>query len=174
MPDAQLLQDKDEIIAVAVRYARALDLKDWTLLGSCFVPDAVAHYEGPPRVRGLRAIIETVSSAQANLDGSQHLVSNFEVEIDGREARMTSYLQAQHIRHRGYPFNRSSAGHRRARSNRTNGHFGAVTSTNVGYLPRAGPLRSRPCSAIMPQAGHCTSWPERTPTNSSAPARADG
>ena len=42
---------------------------------------------------------------------------------------------------RGYPFNRSSAGQRRTRSNRTNGHFGAVTSTNVGYLPRVGPLR---------------------------------
>jgi putative DNA methylase len=35
---------------------------------------------------------------------------------------------------RGSPFNRSSAGQRPATSNRTNGHFGAMTSTNVGHL----------------------------------------
>jgi hypothetical protein len=44
---------------------------------------------------------------------------------------------------RGSPFNRSSAGQSRDTSNRTNGHFGAMTSTNVGYLPRTAPLRWR-------------------------------
>src|SRR2546429_4950642 len=43
----------------------------------------------------------------------------------------------------GSPFNRSSAGQGHATNNRTNGHFGAVTSANVGYLPPAGPLRWR-------------------------------
>ena len=34
-------------------------------------------------------------------------------------------------------------------SNGTNGHFGAMTSTNVGYLPPAGPLRWRAQFRIM-------------------------
>jgi hypothetical protein len=54
---------------------------------------------------------------------------------------------------RGYPFNRSSAGQRRARSNRTDGHFGAVTSTNVGYLPRGGPLRWIARTPVIGQHG---------------------
>ena len=43
----------------------------------------------------------------------------------------------------GSPFSRSGAGQGPATSNRTNGHFGAMTSANVGYLPSAGPLRWR-------------------------------
>ena len=48
-----------------------------------------------------------------------------------------------HYRPRGSPFNRSSPGQSHDISNRTNGHFGAMTSTNVGYLPSAAPLRWR-------------------------------
>jgi hypothetical protein len=49
----------------------------------------------------------------------------------------------------GSPFNRSSAGQRHTTSNRTNGHFGAMTSANVGYLPPAGPLRWRAQTPII-------------------------
>ena len=50
----------------------------------------------------------------------------------------------------GSPFNRSSAGQGHATSNRTNGHFGAMTSANVGYLPPAGPLRWRAQRTVIP------------------------
>ena len=50
----------------------------------------------------------------------------------------------------GSPFSRSSAGQSHDTSNRTNGHFGAMTSTNVGYLPRTAPLDGEPRPALSP------------------------
>ena len=69
---------------------------------------------------------------------------------------------AEHKPPPGYPFNRSSAGQSHDTSNRTNGHFGAMTSTNVGYLPRTAPLRWRAQSRLMNSAGLCAAlacWP---------------
>jgi hypothetical protein len=52
---------------------------------------------------------------------------------------------------RGSPFNRSSAGQRPATNSRTNRHFGAMTSTNVGQFPRRGPLRWRAQTLVITQ-----------------------
>ena len=49
----------------------------------------------------------------------------------------------------GSPFSRSSAGQSHDTSDRTNGNFGAMTSTNVGYLPRTAPLRWRAQRRLM-------------------------
>jgi hypothetical protein len=36
--------DRDEIFDVAVRYATALDTRNWDLLRTCFLPDVVGRY----------------------------------------------------------------------------------------------------------------------------------
>ena len=62
-------------------------------------------------------------------------------------------IACQHLAARnggwGSPFNRSSAGQRRAGRNRMNRHSGAVASNNVGFLPRVAPLRWRPLTAVI-------------------------
>ena len=74
----------------------------------------------------------------------------------GLKSQMSEMLSG--IRHKaslGSPFNRSSAGQSHDTSNRTNGHFGAMTSTNVGYIPRTAPLRWRAQKPLMRTSPLC-------------------
>lgn len=97
-PELQRLLDEQAIVAVALRYCRALDTNDWASLADVFLPDATAVLGGPPELNGLDEITARCSSALAPLDDSQHMVSNHEVEIDSDTATHRCYLQAQHIR----------------------------------------------------------------------------
>ena len=93
----QDLIDTGDIIGVAVRYATALDAHEWERFRTCFVPDAVAVYQGVGRLEGVDAIEQACRASLEPLDASQHLVSNFEVEVHGDRATATCYLQAQHV-----------------------------------------------------------------------------
>ncbi len=99
---ASALLDRQEVVDVAVRYATALDTRDWDLLRTCFLSDATAVYEGLGECDGYAAIEDVCRTALTPLDASQHLVSNFAVTIDGDHATHSCYLQAQHVR-RGAP-----------------------------------------------------------------------
>jgi 3-phenylpropionate/cinnamic acid dioxygenase small subunit len=94
----QVLLDEREIIKLCYRYAAALDDRDWELLRTCFLPDAVAEYEGLDRCDGFEAIQELCRGALAPLDRSHHLVGNVYPVVDGHEATCQCYLQAQHVR----------------------------------------------------------------------------
>src|SRR5919205_11961 len=90
--------DRDEIFDLAVRYATALDNRDWELLRTCFLPDAVGIYEGIGEVSSYEEIEQICRRALEPLDASQHILSNFVVDIQGDEADFTCYLQAQHVK----------------------------------------------------------------------------
>jgi 3-phenylpropionate/cinnamic acid dioxygenase small subunit len=94
----QGLRDRAEIIDVCVRYARALDQRDWDLLQTCFEPDATFDYDGMEPFRGTEALVAVCRGALDPLDASQHLLGNHVVDVDGDEARSGCYLQAQHVR----------------------------------------------------------------------------
>jgi hypothetical protein len=95
---AQLIDERD-IVAVALRYCRALDTHDWGLLDQVFQPDATASFGRPERLVGREEIVDRIRKALEHLDDSQHLVGNHEVVIDGDAATHRCYLQAQHVRH---------------------------------------------------------------------------
>ena len=94
----QVLLDEREITRVCYRYATALDDRDWELLRTCFLPDAVAEYEGLERCEGYDAIQQVCRAALAPLTGSHHLIGNVYPVVDGHEATSQCYLQAQHVR----------------------------------------------------------------------------
>lgn len=96
--DLQALLDERDIVALAARYCRALDTKDWPLLSEVFVPDATAELGTASLLEGLDAITARIRSALGYLDDSQHLVGNHEVSVDGDTGTHRCYLQAQHIR----------------------------------------------------------------------------
>ena len=96
--DLSTLLDEREILQVVLRYCRALDTKDWPLLGSVFTPDATADLSGPALLEGIDAIRARVRAVLDHLDLSQHLVGNHEVHVDGDGATHRCYLQAQHVR----------------------------------------------------------------------------
>ncbi len=97
-PTLSTLLDERAIVAVALRYCRALDTKDWSGLDTVFVPDATADLASTSQLVGRDAIVRRVRRALEHLDDSQHLVGNHEVAIDGDTATHRCYLQAQHVR----------------------------------------------------------------------------
>lgn len=97
-PVLQSLLDERDIVALAARYCRALDTKDWALLSEVFLPDATAQLGVPSLLEGIEAIRERIRTALEYLDDSQHLVGNHEVTVDGDVGTHRCYLQAQHIR----------------------------------------------------------------------------
>ena len=93
-----VLLDERDVTAVALRYCRALDAKDWALLGDVFLDDSTAELGTGSVLVGLEAIVGRIRAALDHLDLSQHLVGNHEVVVDGDTAAHRCYLQAQHIR----------------------------------------------------------------------------
>jgi len=98
----QALVDRAAIVDVCVRYATALDRRQWDLLATCFEADANVEFEGIGPVVGVDALVATCRAVLEPLDASQHLLGNHVVTIDGDEAHSECYLQAQHVR-RGTP-----------------------------------------------------------------------
>jgi ketosteroid isomerase-like protein len=97
-PELQRLLDEAAIREVAIRYCRAIDQCDWPALAAVFAPDATAWLGSDPVIAGLDGITRRVSGALDPLDGSQHIVGNQEVTVDGDEAAHQCYFQAQHVR----------------------------------------------------------------------------
>jgi 3-phenylpropionate/cinnamic acid dioxygenase small subunit len=80
------LQDKLAIQELLVSYARSCDERDWRRYRSLFTPEAEIDYEAAYGRRGLRdeiaAWIEGLMDSPA-LQHTQHMLSNFEIEVDG-------------------------------------------------------------------------------------------
>lgn len=94
----QVLLDEREITKLCYRYATALDDRDWELLRTCFLPDAVAEYEGMGRIEGVEAISDVCQGALAPLTRSQHLIGNVYPVVDGDVATAQCYLQCQNLK----------------------------------------------------------------------------
>jgi 3-phenylpropionate/cinnamic acid dioxygenase small subunit len=82
------LEDQLAIQALLVRYAWAIDEKDWGTLDSVFLPDAYLDYSSNPAgVEGpypeIRAWLE---KSLAPFPVTQHLVTNIEARVDGDRA----------------------------------------------------------------------------------------
>ena len=97
--DARLLEmlAEREIVSRAVKYAFALDRKDWGLLDSVFAPDGVLVAGPLGEVQGPEAIGAAIERVLRGLT-TQHLNGNHSVSVHGDIAHHTSYLQAQHVR----------------------------------------------------------------------------
>ena len=139
-PALRAVLDRQEIVDASNRYATALDTRDWALLRSCFVPDAVGQYDTVGNLEGYvvthegcDAIEVLCQAALTPLDASQDLLGNHVVEIAGDEGTVTLYFQAQHVR--------SSAPCRAAATTSSPGG----TSIESSAPPRAG--RSFTCTS---------------------------
>lgn len=98
MADVQQLLDKQEIAELCYRYGLYLDAKEFTKMNEIFAEDAVADYLDMPKCEGRQAIEDTVRTALAPFDASQHLIGNVVVTVDGDTAESVCYLQAQHVK----------------------------------------------------------------------------
>ena len=94
--EMRALVDRQAIVDVLNRYARCVDAKAWADLDQVFVPGADCDFS---LLGGDRApfpeIAEWIDASLAPFS-TQHLLSNYEVVVDGDTARSRTYLQAQH------------------------------------------------------------------------------
>jgi 3-phenylpropionate/cinnamic acid dioxygenase small subunit len=101
MTDLSTLLAERDIIALAVRYAAAIDEKDWDRFRTCFTPevaiDSSALRGVPPSTLGVDAWVARVRSSVEAFDVTLHYLSNQQVTIRGDEAGCYSYMYAQHL-----------------------------------------------------------------------------
>ena len=90
------MDDERAIVALTVAYAWALDTKHYEELRSVFAPDAKAVLRGV-ECDGVDAIIARISRPLDQLDATQHIVTNQQVELDGDVATCRTQLQSQHV-----------------------------------------------------------------------------
>jgi 3-phenylpropionate/cinnamic acid dioxygenase small subunit len=95
MTDLQALADRLDITDVLMRYATAMDTRDYVLLRSCFTDDATLEYD--LATSSPAEFVERVTPL-ARFEATQHMVTNVRIELDGDHARTTSYAHAMHVR----------------------------------------------------------------------------
>ncbi len=90
----QQLSDRAEIADVIVRYGWAIDTKDWTLLDSCFTPDAHVDYSSNPggKAGPYREVRGWLEKGMAAFPITQHLMSNIDITLDGDTARVRTMV----------------------------------------------------------------------------------
>ncbi len=95
--DAELraVADRLEIVELLTRYATALDHRDWKLLDALFAPDVEGHFGGRA-LHGTEAIRAMIRSLLDGCGTTQHLLSNFRIELAGDTARSTCSVRAFH------------------------------------------------------------------------------
>src|SRR5258708_7883649 len=91
--------DREQVEELMAAYGQAVDDKNYDALTGCFTPDAIVAYEGySQHLSGRAAIDSFMRGALEPLDGTQHLFTNFVVDLDGDMGRYSCGMLAQHWR----------------------------------------------------------------------------
>jgi hypothetical protein len=100
-PKLQQLFDKEAIKEVRFKFAQALDYKDWALLESLLLPELDTDFTlwGIPPQRAKREDFINYFKQPQSREGlkTQHIFSNFRIEVESDTANCKSYLLAQHF-----------------------------------------------------------------------------
>ncbi len=87
MLSQQEISDRLELMDLMVRYAHAVDTQSWDEFEDLFTPDAVIDYSAFGGAAGSVAEIrDWLAEVMVGFAGSQHLVANPVLEIDGDRA----------------------------------------------------------------------------------------
>src|SRR5512139_463195 len=84
-----------EIYRALVRFARAMDQRDWGALDALVYPDATADLGVGP-VQGRDALVGVMRSFLDDCGPTQHLLGNVLIEIDGDTAASSCYVSDMH------------------------------------------------------------------------------
>jgi hypothetical protein len=88
--------DEEAIRQLMARYARAIDRRDATLLGSVYWPEAVDHHPGFSGTRDL--FVAYIMQRLQVWDCTTHNLGQSWIEIDDTKATAETYFLAHHIR----------------------------------------------------------------------------
>jgi 3-phenylpropionate/cinnamic acid dioxygenase small subunit len=89
---------RDQIVDVLVRYATAIDTRDWPLLMTCFTYDVHADYgDGVGQWNDAASITEYMRETHRDMHDTKHMLSNFVIEVDGDAASASTYVHAVQV-----------------------------------------------------------------------------
>lgn len=100
---ARALQDERDITYLLLRYAEAVDFRDWERLRSCFDDGAELEYETSGVHDSPDAFVANCRRLTGMIRSTQHFVSNVVVRVDGDTASSRCYVWAQHTPIEGGP-----------------------------------------------------------------------
>ena len=90
------LHDRALISDLLLRFARALDERDWEGYAGLYADDGVLQLPwGPPRPRA--GLAEDTEANLGRFHATQHISSNHQITLEGDRATSRSYLQAVHV-----------------------------------------------------------------------------
>lgn len=95
--DAQFLADRIAIMDVMVKYGTAVDAREMERYRSCFTDDVIVVGYGPEVMEGADTYLAYVITALKNFPGTQHLMGNQVVELNGDIANVRTEVQATHF-----------------------------------------------------------------------------
>ncbi len=87
------VSDRIAINDLLTRYTVAIDQKDWSLLDTCFTPDAQVDYTTSGGTKGVYPEVRAwLEKALAIFPITMHFISNSTVELDGDRATARTYV----------------------------------------------------------------------------------
>jgi ketosteroid isomerase-like protein len=90
------LYDRAMISELLLRFARALDERDWEGYAALYAEDGVLQLPwGPPRPKAI--LRDDTEANLGRFPATQHISANHQISIDGDSATSRSYLQAVHV-----------------------------------------------------------------------------
>ena len=90
------LHDRVMISELLLRFARALDERDWRGYAALYADDGVLQLPwGPPRPKAI--LSEDTEANLSRFAATHHISSNHQIAIDRDTATSRSYLQAVHV-----------------------------------------------------------------------------
>jgi hypothetical protein len=97
----QTLKDKADIQETILKYATGIDTRNWALYRSIFADELFmdfSSYSGQPgsAMTG-DEWAATVQQMLPGFDATQHVFTNFVVDVNGDEATATVYMKAEHF-----------------------------------------------------------------------------
>ncbi len=88
------MSDRDDISAVLIRYATAIDTQDWPLFRTCFTDDVHADYGEIGAWHDVDGITEYMATTHAAMPATNRMVTNMVVSVDGDHATAVTYVHA--------------------------------------------------------------------------------
>jgi hypothetical protein len=102
------IEDERDITSVILRYATAIDTRDWPLFRTCFTADAISEYGTFGSWSTSDQLARFMEDAHLNVGPTLHRMSNIVIAGDAGKARARTYVdallmpqQAGGIPHRG-------------------------------------------------------------------------
>lgn len=88
------MTDRDDIIDLTIRYATAIDGRQYQLLSTVFTADAELDYGEVGQWTGAAEVAEFMDLAHAGAANTMHRMSNQVVAVDGDSATVRTYVDA--------------------------------------------------------------------------------